>query len=555
MNKILIVSSALSMGLACVSMPTTSYAQFSAEELLNVQAGVAGIIENTIKTDIAAGLLKDPQGVESFYRGRNFEPFWVSASRPKSNARDLVFEIEESWRHGLNPYSYHLKEIRKLMDAETDIRLADLDVLLSDAYLRLGQDLTGIRVNPAFMNSHYRHWQAPMTPEALFTRLDRERDVEDLMDGLAPKSMTYARLQDELERLLKQDAQPYESVLPIKTESRLLYPGERDKAVPDLRLRLGVAESQTEDPYLYDDRLAAALLQFQRDNGLKDDGIVGGQTLGILNQAREDKIEQIIANLERLRWVEDQKPDTFVIVNIPSAKLWAVKNGEVKFDMPVVVWRSSRPTNFFRTEITGVRLNPTWTVPPTIKREDIVPKLLEDPEYLTQRGMQLISGQGEEAMSVDPASVDWQMMTPEALKALRMVQIPGRNNPLGQYRVHMPNSYNIYLHDTNEQNNFIQASRAISSGCLRMKEPKLMTDFILEQRSDWNEEKHDAIIATGATRDLYIQNPIPVYLLYYTVWINEKNEIVYGNDLYKFDRDLIKMLKDIDGIFIPVDNT
>ena len=277
--------------------------------------------------------------------------------------------------------------------------------------------------------------------------------------------------------------------------------------------------------------------------------------MAILNKSRKDQINQVIANLERLRWVEDEKPADFVVVNIPSATLWAVENNQVAFEMPVIVGREQRPTNIFRTEITGIRLNPDWTVPPTIKQEDIIPKLQEDPEYLTLKGMQLISGRGDGAMTLDPSILDWENITNDELKGIRMVQVPGDNNPLGRYRVHMPNSYNIYLHDTNERYLFEKASRAISSGCIRMKDPKRMADFILKRKDGWNEGRTDGVLDSRKKTDLYIQRTIPVYVLYYTTWLDSDGRVIYGQDLYDFDENLIKMLRDIDGIFIPVDNT
>ena len=547
-----IAATTLLAGVAFV--PVSQGQGVTSEQLLNVQAGVSGTIQHTLSSKTARKTFKDVKALEAFYLNRGYQPYWVNKSRLKSNARDLVGIIETSWIHGLNPYAYHLENIHKLTDAEDETQLADLDVLLTDAYIRMGQDLTGIRVDPRFMKSHRRYWRAPFTAEYLVGRLDQERDIERLVDSLEPQGQTYKRIQKELFRQIRKEPEAYEVVLPIRIKG-LLQPTQRDERVPDLRLRLGIDGPQTEDAFLFDDKLAAAVIRFQRENGLKDDGVVGPQTLDILNRSREQKIEQLIANLERLRWVEEEKPDKFVVVNVPSAMLWAVEEGRVAFEMPVIVGRIKRPTNIFRTEIHGVRLNPDWTVPPTIKRDDILPKLQEDPQYLTNKGMQLISGRGEDAMTLDPLAFNWAEMTEEELKTLRMVQVPGAHNPLGRIRVLMPNSYNIYLHDTNERHYFERSNRAASSGCVRLKEPDRMANFILKERKGWDERDLPERLLDGKTRDIFIPEPIPVYLLYYTVWINGLGDLVYGQDLYQFDKNLIKMLKDIDGFFIPVDNT
>ena len=557
MTRKFLLYSGLVVGAAIFAVPivpVSAQEPVSAEQLLNVQAGVSGAIYATFEDRAACNAFKDVKALEVFYSQRGYEPYWVSRSRAKTNARDFLEIIEKSWRHGFNPYSYHLKRLHELVGQRDEALLGELDVLLSDAYLRLAQDLTGIRVNPGSLKSHWRYWRAPLAGAYLFERLNAQRDIEDLIESFEPQGQTYKQIQRELVTLVNSKPEDYEKVLPIRMKG-LLKPNERDESVPDLRLRLNAGRPQTDDPYLYDDRLAAAVIRFQRDNSLKDDGIVGQQTLDILNRAREHKILQLVANLERLRWVEEEKPDTFVVVNVPSAMLWAVEGGHVAFEMPVIVGRKERPTNIFRAEIHGVRLNPDWTVPPTIKRDDILPKLREDPEYLTHKGMQLISGRGEGAMTLDPLVFDWENVTEEELKDLRMVQIPGAHNPLGSIRVLMPNAYNIYLHDTNERHYFERANRAASSGCVRMKDPERMADFILKHRKGWNEEDLAALVQDKKTRDLYISDPIPVYLLYYTVWVNDQGGLVYGQDLYGFDDNLIKMLKDIDGIFIPVDNT
>jgi len=531
------------------------YGNISSEALLQQNAGIAGSIEALLRSGGAPDFLSNPAATADFYAQRAYEPLWVSSSRVQSDADDLLDAVKDSWKHGLNPYSYNLEAIDARMDSRDQESLAQLELILTDSYIRLGHDLSGIRVNPASLKSHRKFWKQPLPAEELLYNLSRNRrDVDDLIEGYAPQGRTYKTLQEELVRLVDEEPEPYEAYLPIRVQG-LLHPAARDPGVPALRARLGVDAPQTEDEYLYDDTLSAAVIQFQRENDLTDDGIVGKQTLAILNKSRKDQINQVIANLERLRWVEDEKPADFVVVNIPSATLWAVENNQVAFEMPVIVGREQRPTNIFRTEITGIRLNPDWTVPPTIKQEDIIPKLQEDPEYLTLKGMQLISGRGDGAMTLDPSILDWENITNDELKGIRMVQVPGDNNPLGRYRVHMPNSYNIYLHDTNERYLFEKASRAISSGCIRMKDPKRMADFILKRKDGWNEGRTDGVLDSRKKTDLYIQRTIPVYVLYYTTWLDSDGRVIYGQDLYDFDENLIKMLRDIDGIFIPVDNT
>lgn len=491
--------------------------------------------------------------LRDFYTKRNFEPYWVDGDEPDDNAEDMLEFLEASWTHGLNPFRYHLEAIRELYGREGDeAAMQALEVLLSDAYVAYGQDLTGIRVNPAAFKSSKRFWQKPYETSYLMDLLQSDSDVDDVVEGFLPRGSTYNRLRKELIHLVDEKPEPYEAVLPIKMKG-LLRPYEEHRSVQDLRVRFDVDVDNAS--LVYDDRLAAKVMAFQVESGLDADGVVGPATLRAINKTRKHKIHQIIANLERLRWVEEKKPDKFVIVNIPSAMLWAVEDGRVAFDMPVIVGRKKRPTNIFITDITGVRLNPTWTVPPTIKKEDILPKLIEDGNYLTNKGMQLVHGRGKNALTLDPTAIDWTTVTEAELGKLRMIQTPGAHNPLGAVRVLMPNGYNIYLHDTNQKHYFNKPGRAVSSGCVRLKRPLEMAEFILKDKAGWSEEKTEKILGRGKIRDIFIPKTIPVYLVYYTAWVDDDGGIVFGNDLYGYDAKMIKMLSKLDEMFIPVDNT
>ncbi len=562
----------LSIALAGICAPRVATADFPMQDAIVIervksaeniepQAGQQDVdftqdpIYKVLQSKSVAGRdIKNLGALRDFYLAHAFEPYWTysgsfGSSGLNNDGEDLVDIIEDSWTHGLNPLSYHLEKIRALQADESDEALAQLDVLLSDAYVRYGRDMTGIRVNPAAFRSHKRYWKNAMEAADLLALL--EDDVDDAVYAFSPKGQTYKKLREALISLVEYGPEAYESVLPLRM-SGLLKPQEEHKIVPDLRVRLGI--SGASNNFHYDDQLTSAVMRFQRDHNLHADGIVGPSTLEALNQSRMGKIKQLVANLERLRWVDESKPEKFVVVNIPSAMLWAIDDGRVQFEMPVIVGRKARATNIFVTDITGVRFNPTWTVPPTIKKEDIVPKLIENPLYLTNKGMELLYGSGRDAMTLDPASIDWETISEEELKSLRMVQMSGSHNPLGTIRVLMPNGYNIYLHDTNEPAYFDRPGRAASSGCIRLKDPERMAQFILENKSGWTKEMYEAAFESSSMKDVFISEVIPIYLVYYTAWVGDNGAVVYSNDLYGYDDALVKMLSDIDGFLIPVDN-
>jgi murein L,D-transpeptidase YcbB/YkuD len=270
-----------------------------------------------------------------------------------------------------------------------------------------------------------------------------------------------------------------------------------------------------------------------------------------MNMSVDEKIHQVIANMERLRWLEDERPGKYILVNVPSATLWAVEDGRVVLEMPVIVGRPKRETRSFITEITGVRFNPKWTVPPTIKAQDFLPNLIEDPNYLVNKGIRvtaIIDGQRQE---IDSTSIDWSKITPADLRALRMTQDAGDDNALGRVRVLMDNDYDIYLHDTNAPEYFKKADRALSSGCIRVADPAGIADFILGANGNWSRERMERIIASDRTSEVMAAQTVPVYILYQTIWVDASGALVYGEDIYKDDSRLIAAMKRHNLLHIP----
>lgn len=516
---------------------------------LHVQASIDQALQSG---SVDGRRLYDRAAMYNFYAGRSFEPYWMSNTGPYSKAHEFLAVLEKSWMHGLNPETYHTQHMRELVQGTSFLKKTELELLLSDAFVRYARDLSGIRVDPAGLNTDPKSWRQPLSAGEAFMHLNGKGTMSRILRDVEPQGRTYKMLQKELVRLSEQPEEDYAGVLPIEFDG-LLRPGERHARVPDIRTRLGVKQ-HTNDALLYDDRLTAAVIKFQREYDLQDDGVIGSQTLQIMNRTNKKRMEQVVANLERLRWVEETRPSRYVVVNIPAATLWAVDQGRVDFEMPVIVGKPVRPTQTFITEIQGVRFNPDWTIPPTIKRFDVLPKVKEDPNYLNQKGIQLIKGHGKNAITIDPYAVDWSGISSSGLNSMRMVQGPGENNPLGRVRVLMPNIYNIYLHDTNHPEYFDEPARAVSSGCIRMKYPEKMAQFIMEYEAGWRDAEMEEIFETKEKTDIEIAHKMPVYVLYYTVWTDSRGRVVYGTDIYNQDSKLITKLSNIDGFYIPRHN-
>lgn len=499
--------------------------------------------------------LIDAAALDAFYRARHYEAYWMSNSAVYSAAERMIKSIEESWTHGLNPETYHYSDIYELLKNGDPKDKQKLDVLLSDAFIRYAGDLSGMRVSPQIFGMRDSDWkQKPSAPQALALLTSDKRNMDDILKGLEPAGQTYRILRKELMKLIAQDSSRRDEMLPINL-SGVLRPGYGHDAVPALRDYFGLPAVQGNNWATYDDDLAAAVIAFQRENGLTADGVIGPGTMTVINHGKKAKIEQLILNMERLRWDDTStRGNKYVVVNVPSAMLWAVEGGKVALEMPVVVGKPERATNIFKTDITGMRFNPDWTVPPTIKKLDILPKLQEDPEFYSVVGMRMIVGEGSSAYEIDPNTVDWNSISSKDLQSIRMVQTPGINNPLGYYRVIMPNPYNIYLHDTTRPELFADNYRALSSGCVRVQEPKKLAEFILETKVDWDGPRIDRALASKRKMDIMTEDTIPVSILYYTAWINASGHVVYGPDIYGYDKKLLSALQKIDGFAIPSHN-
>ncbi len=491
----------------------------------------------------------DAKHIDALYEARNMNPMWIrGGGRFQPRVEGVVNILEDSWTHGLNPEKYHVTKIRELMADRSAAHDVDLDMLLTDGVIRYTRDLTGMRNKNYVRLDQVNYWRQPMAQDDIVTNVIKAGDPISALRSLEPNNNLYNALRHELIALAETNSTEN---APIKL-SKNIKPGKADSAIPQIRQRLGL-ELSGDSATTYDDALAARVMTFQRDHGLENDGVIRADMVGLLNRSNRDKMMQIVANMERLRWLDQERPDRYVLVNIPSATLWAVDKGDVALEMPVIVGKTARPTYSFKTMITGVRLNPNWTVPPTIKRSDFLPMLQADPYALSKRGIELrVNGR-----SIDPGKVDWSTEGARNLSKVRMIQAPGDDNPLGKVRVIMENPYNIYLHDTNHRDLFVKRERALSSGCIRVSEPEKLADFILKHNDGMDFDVMTKMINSGRMRDIPVPESIPVYITYQTIWLDEEGRLVYGQDVYGQDKKLGEMLEKSQSIHIsnPSKNT
>ena len=335
-----------------------------------------------------------------------------------------------------------------------------------------------------------------------------------------------------------------------------LKPGGADPRVSPLRERLGitgdlVARGAGSGDF-YDADLERAVRRFQDRHALSVDGVIGRQTLAALNVPLQARIDQLRLSLERARWVLESVVPRYVAVNIAGFRAAMVREGNVVWTARVVVGRAYRQTPVFRGEMQYLVLNPTWTVPPGILRNDTLPKVKQDPAYLRRENIRVIDREGR---WIDPLSVNWRAYGGSVPYTLR--QDPGANNALGRIKFVFPNPHAVYLHDTPARNLFEQPERTFSSGCIRVEDPFRLAELLLDDPK-WTRQTLQHAVDAGNTQVVRLE-PVPVFILYFTASVDPDGTLRFYKDVYQRDAGLLAALNgevriDLPSLPIPLES-
>jgi L,D-transpeptidase YcbB len=311
-----------------------------------------------------------------------------------------------------------------------------------------------------------------------------------------------------------------------------LAPGVKGPDVVLLRRRLVITEdlaAASAQGEVYDDVLAAAVRQFQFRHGLAETGSVGPRTLAALNVPVQKRLRQLAASLDRLAAMDVKFAQRYVVVNLPAAFAETIESDKVVHRYVVVVGKPDRPSPTLTAQITAVNLNPTWTVPLSIMKKDVIPRMRKDPSYLERMHMRVLDGQGRE---IDPRSVDWNSVS---APNFTIRQDSGPGNALGALRIDMPNTYSVYMHDTNHKEFFSADYRFQSSGCTRVEDPRALATWLLAETPGWGRHEIDAGIARGDRTDIRLTRKLPVAWVYLTGWATRDGLIHFRDDVYGHD--------------------
>lgn len=322
-------------------------------------------------------------------------------------------------------------------------------------------------------------------------------------------------------------------------EGPKLQVGDRGARVIALRERLQVTgelkKKNVKEPELFDESLAESVKKFQSHHGLEEDGAVGKATLAALNVSAAQRVWQIEHNLARWPLEPREEPGLSVVVNIPDFRLDLMQDGKSILDMRVVVGLRNWQTPILDATMTHVVLNPKWHVPTKIAKQEVIPDIRKDPDYLKKKAMRVFARKDDKVEEVDPESIDWDD-TEGDFGALTFRQDSGDANALGRIKFLFPNKHDVYLHDTPSKSFFKRAYRALSHGCIRVEKPLDLAERVLADDPNWPRDQIQAGIRRGGERFVKLPQPIPVHLIYRTAWVEENGTVQFREDIYGLDK-------------------
>ena len=498
------------------------------------------------EVDVASGAL-----LADVYERRGFKPAWSGIDRMEA----LIELVRATAADGLDPEDYHLSDLERVHEMLVNGRelnaqeRAALDIALTDSLIRLGYHQRFGKVNPHDLDPEWNFSRELLgrNPAAVIQGAFDADSLTDFRDEVFPRVELYRQLQSFLAEYRRIAAA---GGWPQVPEGPTLRPGDSDERLQVLMQRLAVTgdlrSGVRADVSAYGGELEAAVKNFQIRHGLDADGIIGPATLRALNVPVDRRIDQIRVNLERGRWVLDNLEDDFIIVNIAGFRAYVYRDRKPEWSTRVMVGKTYRKTPVFRSTMKYLVFNPTWTVPYSIATKDILPQLQRDYTYLTNRNFIVKNRSGD---IVDPATIDWGSLSRRNFP-YTLVQQPGTNNALGEIKFIFPNEYAVYLHDTPSKSLFGRSARAFSSGCVRVEHPFDFAEVLLGP-DGWDAERVQAERMRRETKSVFLSEPMPVLLLYWTAEIGSDGQIHFYDDVYERDQNILDALNSEFRVDLP----
>ena len=525
---------------AVTAMLTTAV---SAAAVAFVGCAPSGAVPNAVQQIVQGewSSRADPlaRELQQFYADRNGSPAWVLDDRLR---RASVGALKRAPEHGFETSDFGLAGIEARVEAlahtkvntpESESQMARLDVDMTAALLALGRDVALGRKPPQGVDSHRK--PQPDSSLARELAVSAESDLRNWPDAVRPRHPEYAALQHALAML---HAQAGKNGWPEVPAAATLKPGVSHASVTSLRERLAASgflkgESATNTSPVYGSDIERGVREFQSHHGLKPTGIIDEQTQAALNVPINRRIRQVGVNLERWRWMPGDLGPRHLLVNIPHFHLVAREQGRPVMDIRVVVGTPANRTPIFSAQMTTMVFSPYWHIPDSIVEGETAPLVARDLSYLERHQIEVLRPSKSGATPVDASKVNWE--DPAELRQLAFRQRPGPRNALGHVKFLFPNRHNVYLHDTPADSLFVRPGRAYSHGCVRVEEPEALARYILRDRPELTDERILRAMRSGVEEHVKLDQPIPVHLVYFTAWVDDKAGLHFQPDIYNYD--------------------
>ena len=521
----------------------------------SVDNRIAGQICQRVRTDppptrltVDGRVLRSLEPTILFYVQRDYRAGWLDAQgKPIPATEDLLKALAEADQDGLRSADYRPAELRKRLKtieqdgaSAGDAALAEFDLLFTDTFLTYGSHLLAGRLPPRKVDPDWAIKPRSRDLAAVLQEALAQDTVGSSLRALRPQSKSYTQLREALHK--------YREVAAAggwPTVASGLSTGAQGPRVRDLRARLqasgdlaGGDATGKNGAAGFDKPVAEAVRRFQKRHGLAETGAVNAATQAALNVPVTERIRQIELNLERWRWMPDELGSRYILVNIPSFKMKVFEDNKRVIESNVVVGRQERQTPTFTANMAYLVLSPKWNVPRSIAVKDKLPQLKRSPYALARQNIRIFNSAGQE---IKPGSVNWRAVSANNFN-YQLRQDAGPRNALGGIKFMFPNPYNVYLHDTPSRELFSRSQRTFSSGCIRISNPVELAEYLLKHDPKWTKDTIKTAAASGKQRVVNLPQTMPVYLLYWTAWVDEDGLVNFRDDIYQRDKPMQRAL-------------
>jgi len=491
--------------------------------------------------------IRQEQWICNAYHTLGVRPLWVDSNGPTEQAKHIASALTSGTADGFNPDDYGVPKIEALWESRTAADLARLDMAITIGLLEYIHDMQQGRFAPKFKDPKLfaqAGGNSVFSPVKALTEARSSTDITLFLENLAPRHRHYRELKSALKH--------YRSIAenggwPVFPSGETLHPNDSDPRVPALRDLLtktgDLAKEIDSSQQVYDTELVEAIKRFQGRHSLEIDGIIGKNTTNVLIVPVEKRIQQILINMERWRWTKHELGSRYVLVDIAGFNLQGVVNDIPQLEMRVIVGKLHHATPVFSDAIKYIEFNPFWNITSSIARNEMLPELRKNKNYLETKHIRLFSNWQSDGKELAPETINWDEVSRRQISRYKLRQDPGPWNALGVVKFVFPNKYSVYLHDTPGQELFKEENRAFSHGCIRLNKPRKLAEFLLAfNNAGWTEEVINQVIEKKKRRVVRLVEPIPIHLVYQTAWVNKNGTLHFSRDIYGRDKKLIEAL-------------